>query len=293
MHPKRFSQIERALNILDKSTSVDILRDDPYLLFVFKKTERIVAATYLMTGLMSDSEPLKNSLRLAALSLLKDTISLKERASRQSTELTGETLRALAELLSLIDLSHVADLISPMNFSIVRKELSFLHEALAARGKPGSETGGGMTIDARFFGIAKPMFTERQESPVPNPNQSIESLSELEKPGTVKDIYKGHTLTDKNVLNGDKTEPRSPDPRQQSHARLHDQSVAALEVKADRKRKILELVREKKTTIIKDFAAVIQGCSEKTIQRLLAELVEEGILKREGERRWSRYSLKS
>ena len=291
MHPKRYSQIERALNILDKSTSVDVLKDDPYLLFIFKKTERIVAALYLVTGLMSDNEPLKNGIRLAALSLLKDTLSLREQVSRQSVELTGETYRALGELVSLVDLSHVADLVSPMNFSVLRKELSLLHEALAARGKPGSETGAGMTIDAGFFGIAKPMFAERPLSEFPDPSQTVGSFGDLEKLRPVKDNYKGHIVTDRSVLYADRAQPRSPEQRQ-PRGGFRDQNAAALEVKSERKQKILALVREKKITIIKDFAAVIQGCSEKTIQRLLVELVEEGVLKREGERRWSRYSLK-
>jgi len=43
---------------------------------------------------------------------------------------------------------------------------------------------------------------------------------------------------------------------------------------------------------VKDFTRVIKDCSEKTIQRELLDLVEKGIVKKEGERRWSRYSLK-
>jgi len=42
---------------------------------------------------------------------------------------------------------------------------------------------------------------------------------------------------------------------------------------------------------IKDFSKVITDCSEKTIQRELLDMVEKGIIKKEGERRWSKYSL--
>ena len=43
--------------------------------------------------------------------------------------------------------------------------------------------------------------------------------------------------------------------------------------------------------MIKDLTPVIKGCSEKTIQRELATLVDKGIVNKEGERRWSVYSM--
>lgn len=42
---------------------------------------------------------------------------------------------------------------------------------------------------------------------------------------------------------------------------------------------------------VRDLMAVVRGCSEKTIQRELASLIARGVLKREGERRWSKYLL--
>ncbi|MEK6878241.1 MAG: hypothetical protein AABY22_01465 [Nanoarchaeota archaeon] len=51
------------------------------------------------------------------------------------------------------------------------------------------------------------------------------------------------------------------------------------------------LIKRKKEIMIKDVVGLINDCSEKTIQRELLTLVDEGILKKEGERRWTRYSL--
>lgn len=62
--------------------------------------------------------------------------------------------------------------------------------------------------------------------------------------------------------------------------------------KNQRQHDILEMLKRQPHLTIKDFTRVIHGCSEKTIQRELIELVEKGVIKREGERRWSRYSLK-
>lgn len=58
---------------------------------------------------------------------------------------------------------------------------------------------------------------------------------------------------------------------------------------SDRMSLILDIVRRKRSVSIKGIAAEIKGCSEKTIQRELNILIEQGLVRREGERRWSVY----
>ncbi|OHA91519.1 MAG: hypothetical protein A2758_00155 [Candidatus Zambryskibacteria bacterium RIFCSPHIGHO2_01_FULL_49_18] len=54
---------------------------------------------------------------------------------------------------------------------------------------------------------------------------------------------------------------------------------------------IIGLLKRKKEIMIKDVSPLISGCSEKTIQRELLSMVAAGILKKIGEKRWSRYTL--
>ncbi len=63
------------------------------------------------------------------------------------------------------------------------------------------------------------------------------------------------------------------------------------DTKTSRQENIINLLKKDSNLTIKDFLKVITDCSEKTIQRELIVLVEKGIVKKEGERRWSRYSL--
>ena len=58
-----------------------------------------------------------------------------------------------------------------------------------------------------------------------------------------------------------------------------------------RERAILDLIRTKGDVSIKDISKSIRGCSEKTIQRSLLSLVNGKVIKKTGERRWSRYSI--
>lgn len=54
--------------------------------------------------------------------------------------------------------------------------------------------------------------------------------------------------------------------------------------------KILQFVRSHANSSIKDIASAVKGCSEKTIQRELAVLIQQGLIKKVGERRWSVYT---
>ena len=62
-------------------------------------------------------------------------------------------------------------------------------------------------------------------------------------------------------------------------------------VPQSRGEQILQVLKDQDGIGIKDFHAVIYDCSEKTIQRELMSLIDNGLVRREGERRWSKYFL--
>ena len=59
----------------------------------------------------------------------------------------------------------------------------------------------------------------------------------------------------------------------------------------DRAERIKTVLEAKPQATIRDIAEIITDVSEKTIQRELNSLIEKGQVIREGERRWSRYSV--
>jgi hypothetical protein len=59
----------------------------------------------------------------------------------------------------------------------------------------------------------------------------------------------------------------------------------------DRSERIKTVLEAKPEATIKDIAEVITDVSEKTIQRELGSLIEKGQVIRQGERRWSKYSI--
>lgn len=61
--------------------------------------------------------------------------------------------------------------------------------------------------------------------------------------------------------------------------------------KNQRQQQILAHLKGKGWLSIKDIADTLPTFSSKTVQRELLELVDKGLIKKRGERRWSRYSL--
>jgi len=59
----------------------------------------------------------------------------------------------------------------------------------------------------------------------------------------------------------------------------------------DRRERIKTILEAKGEATIKDISEIVSDVSEKTIQRELNAMIEDNIVKRHGERRWSRYSL--
>ena len=67
------------------------------------------------------------------------------------------------------------------------------------------------------------------------------------------------------------------------------QSAPRLVANTTRRDGILKLIKQQGPISIKDIARSVPGVSSKTVQRELVELVRRGLLKKEGDRRWSRY----
>jgi len=297
MHPKKHSNIEKAIHYLDKSIISEVFKDDHYFLFLYKKIERISAAIYILSELLSDSEPLHRELRSASLGVLKDIISFKDRPSFQSRESVSTPVLGIIKLQSLLDLSYISDLISPMNYSVIRKELEIVLEIIESREK--AEHSG--TIPALFskdfFEIPKELFPPSVKGPISSsfffeegrekdttPSGNVRTIADFEKKEKEQGAFKGHNSV-KDIA--DKRQDIAKERNTVSQNKSHDSSV----MKDTRRKTILDFMNGKKNLTIKDFSSVIMDCGEKTIQRELLALVAEGLVKKEGDRRWSRYSL--
>lgn len=74
-------------------------------------------------------------------------------------------------------------------------------------------------------------------------------------------------------------------------AYFSDDATRTAPEKLSRRERIKAILGAKEGATIKDIAEIIVDCSEKTIQRELNMMIEDNLVKRQGERRWSKYFL--
>lgn len=110
----------------------------------------------------------------------------------------------------------------------------------------------------------------------------------LDEAPTLSSIAKKAHLDTKPARAFPPTESRQS--RQKNKGHIKDNSPAIGHIK-DRRDAVLSVIRNKGKASIKDLSTVIRGVSEKTIQRELSALITAGMVIKEGERRWSTYSL--
>lgn len=110
----------------NKPNSISFSEQESDFTFISKKTEKLASAVYLITGLFSDSEPMKWTLRKKVSELLSFILTYKNiRQSEFPSFVMGVNTR-IQEVVSLMDVCVLGGLLSQMNFSIIEKEFSNL-----------------------------------------------------------------------------------------------------------------------------------------------------------------------
>ena len=243
--------------------SLGFFSAEDYLIYIFKKTEKITAALYLVSGLLKDDEPLKWELRDRGMELISSSFTASSSIPGDKNVVIQSLFTAALETISLLNVARVSNLISEMNHLILVREIDQVVSLMRDRLAQNAENAGYILSEA-FFKTPS-LFTSGFKPDTASRNASGESA------------HKGQGNSEYEIRRKDKV--------------LLGQSTTT-QKKSQRQDNIIAILRERSDLTIKDFTKVIRDCSEKTIQRELLELVGKGIIKKEGERRWSRYSLK-
>jgi len=243
--------------------SLGFFSADDYLIYIFKKTEKITAALYLVSGLLKDDEPLKWELRDRGMDLLSSSFTASSSLPGDKNVVIQSLFTAALETISLLNVAKISNLISAMNHVILVREIDQVVTLMRDRLAQNAENAGYILSESFFK----------------TPDMFSSGFRSSERKGAGDS--KGHNSQDQ----------RSSPQTMRTNQR-HGNSENGQIKKTLRQQMILDVLKGQSGLTIKDFSKVIKDCSEKTIQRELLELVDKGIVKKEGERRWSRYSLK-
>lgn len=270
----REKALQKALNEKGKHIAVFFESDD-FFVYCYKKTERLIMATYMVTDIMSDSEPIKSHVRESSLGLLSAVLLLKDESS------LGKAVRDVHEVVlqvvSLLDVAYVTGRVTEMNASVLKREFKDLLQYINSFVEERRAAGGSSSIPSSLFDIDE----KEKESPIKE--RSLTQVRDTTRASGLKQFI------EKEDRDKTKQNPSSSVAKKKSHSR--PSGYIGNVAKNERRAAIFNLLREKKEITVRDLASVVTDCSEKTLQRELLQLVEEGILNKEGERRWSRYSL--
>ncbi len=258
-----------------------------------KRSERLATALYLVTSFLSDIEPLKSRLRTLSLDLVRDASIVRYGSISVETN-TLETLRAnIGETLGLLELAFIVGLVSEMNFSVLKREYGALRDAIEVK-KASRESRTDSILGDTFFGSSFEPAPRTQGLTLRN----LGPRSDLNEPA--QHIPIGHSKGQNNINMSDKKVAPAPsvfasEAKQPSAPAFRAPSIVTGEMssvqKNARRARILKLIKDNREVTIKDISTHFPELSEKTIQRELVSLTEAGVLKKFGERRWSRYTL--
>ncbi|MFA5997356.1 MAG: DeoR family transcriptional regulator [Candidatus Paceibacterota bacterium] len=260
-----------------------------------KKCERLATAIYLVTNFLSDTEPMKSRLRALSLDFVRDASVLKNGSYGVEANVLEALRSNILETLSLLELAFVAGLVSEMNFTILKREYASLRDTIEIK-KASRESRTDNVLGDNFFGSAFHQ-EENISTPVSRPviadlakSRRAVSIEARPKQSSMSDMQpralsKGHSI-------GHKTTTPAPIPNPKFNIQNSAPARALTDIqKEGRRARILKLVKDNREVTIKDIANHFPDLSEKTIQRELVTLVESNVLKKFGERRWSKYTL--
>ena len=238
--------------VLEKSIFNNIFEKDIRRVFIYKKAERLAKALHLIAPAFSESVSLRNRIDAIAIGLV-DAAVLSPAVARTALS------RELLALSSVLSIARTSGLLSAMNADLITREAHTLLQEIAGYEEP------------RLF---------LDEAP---------TLSNIAKTASKNEwLRNGDESSAQNSLARRRTVSPAPPTRHKGH--IKDNTAQKESIK-DRQEAVMSVIHSKGSVSIKDISTLIRGVSEKTIQRELAALIESGAVVKQGERRWSTYSL--
>lgn len=287
------NQSEKGINKTLDIYTLTVFKDNPINMeFLCKKSERLCTAIFLLTESFVDNDVLKNELRKTSTKLMVDSMSLISYKKDNVFVLNNLASYSL-QVLALSRIASNLKLLSLSNFEILESELSKFVMSVELELTKNSNL---INQNLFEFGITSNDKIEIEgngiTSEVPasfdvdhNTNSDIDMTDYLSE-GVEVDIEEDLIVNEKKN-NGTLKKTTN----EEADKSIKSSFVNMLSQKSDRQKAILDIIKKTGETSIKDITNGIGGCSEKTIQRELNSLIYEGVLRKVGERRWSKYMV--
>lgn len=246
--------IEKRISLISESILNSNIISDPEYLFLLKKTEKIITATYILSDFIPSNENLKKTLKDNSHMLLNSVCDLLYKRSKR-IECVQKVKSSLIKLNAQFSLAEISGFVSTMNANIIKSEISLLIKMIDDFERELNDERSSDLKQNYFYVDTKVKRTYSSEET------------------KTRDIHKGQSKGQSN-----------------DYSKTIKSSTTSTE-NLDRSDKVLDIIRKMGVVSIKDISTQIFDCSEKTIQRTLNHLIDSGKIKKTGERRWAKYQL--
>lgn len=261
--------------VLEKGIFSNIFEKDIRRVYIYKKVERLAKAIHLVSPAFRNSVALRDRMDRIAVGLV-DAAILPPNSARDALS------RELLALSSVLSIARTGGLLSPMNAELIAREAQQLLQEIASYEEPRLFLDDAPTLAelskelARETGLERSMTETSRPTPRPSQVDPSHKSDRVVRSAPVSDT----SATKDNYYKGQNTEA----------IKGHIKDTTAPRT-SDRRDAIRSILERNGPSYIKDISTVIRDVSEKTIQRELQAMVEEGIVLRTGERRWTTYSI--
>lgn len=242
--------------VLDKAIFSSVFEKDIRRVYLYKKAERLAKAIHLISPAFQESVSLKERLERISVGLVDASI-LPPLASRAALS------RELLALSSILSIARTSGMLSTMNADLIVREAHQLLSEIVSYEEP------------------RLSFDE------------IPSLAALAKTSAASESRERSGLRSVARITYDPA-LETLEHKGQSKGHVKDtisEKAPAKSANGERRESILDVLRTKGPSYIKDISMIVRDVSEKTIQRELSALVAEGVVKRKGDRRWTTYEV--
>ncbi len=261
---------------LHTAASLPSARENGVQRVSYTKTNKLITALYMVTDIMDINEPIRAKLRSLGVEILSDMHSSVSAAK-------GAVASKADEAMSFLGVAGAMNMISEMNKNILVREFTLLKDSLV-------------------------VFRESSIVSLESFFESEEVLPSLQHPLPASPLAKGegnkipqrHTPVNFGMQKGHSLMKAISDkmtPTNKGHKKptIYQPSQNFDMLKKERRFEIVRIIKDMKSATIKDIKDNARGalisCGEKTLQRELVSMVHDGVLKKTGEKRWSKYSI--
>lgn len=244
--------------------NLNVISDKDFGRYIKLKLEKLSSASYVVTNFLGEAEPLKWKIREKAIEIVSYINQGQFDSDKGHNLSSHQLLNTIQQIIAFLEMGIISGSVSQMNFKILKQEYESVLSAIRRR-----------IVQSFEKSVEMPaLLADTPETAGPEP--------EVPAQPTVPNFSPHHTPTAK--------PPVSVRPAYSPST--HHLSLGNKD-KVDRQEKIKTFLKGRGWVAIKDIARIIPGVSVKTIQRELSDMVETNVLKKKGERRWSRYMVNS